>query len=74
MYFLVRAGSICSGDAPIDLLALTVPEEFVQFLSDYIQRNSLRDDLLDDIQTIWVSPHKHSNDHLTPVCMYMSMI
>lgn len=38
-----------------DLLAESVPEEFTYFLADYIQRNSLHDVILQEIEAIWVS-------------------
>ena len=38
-----------------DILASSVPEEFVQFLADYIHRNSLQELLLQEVETIWVS-------------------
>ena len=44
-----------SGEGATDILALPVPDEFSQFLTDYVQRNLLRDQLMDDIETIWVS-------------------
>lgn len=42
-----------------DLLAESVPDEFTHFLSDYIQRNSLHDVILNEIETIWVGLSRH---------------
>ena len=33
----------------------SVPEDFTSFLADYIQRNSLQDAMLREVETIWVS-------------------
>lgn len=38
-----------------DILATTVPDEFINFLSDYIQRNNLQETILNEVDTIWVS-------------------
>ena len=38
-----------------DILALSVSEEFTNFLSDFIQRNTLKIAILDKVETIWVS-------------------
>ena len=38
-----------------DILAVGVPDEFTDFLSDYIQRNNLTDAILAKVETVWVS-------------------
>ena len=37
-----------------DIVCGGVAEEFMAFLSDYIQRNSLKSTILSDFKTIWV--------------------
>lgn len=37
-----------------DILAASVPDEFSNFLADYIQRNNLQDTILGEVETIWV--------------------
>ena len=38
-----------------DILSLSVSDEFSNFLADYIQRNSLQETLLGEVEAIWVS-------------------
>lgn len=40
-----------------DILASSVPDEFSNFLTDYIQRNNLQETILGEVETIWVSMH-----------------
>lgn len=37
-----------------DLLATSVSDDFTNFLTDYIQRNGLREEMLRGVETIWV--------------------
>ena len=37
-----------------DVMASTVPDEFMTFLAEYIQRNNLHEPILKDVQKIWV--------------------
>ena len=37
-----------------DLMSASVPDEFIQFLADYIQRNQLHEAILKDVEKIWV--------------------
>ena len=37
-----------------DVISGNVPDEFMQFLTDYIQRNNLHDAILKDVEKIWV--------------------
>ena len=38
-----------------DILASSVPDEFSNFLADYIQRNNLQETILGEVEAIWVS-------------------
>lgn len=38
-----------------DILSNSVPDEFTQFLTEYIQRNHLHQVILEDVEKIWVS-------------------
>lgn len=38
-----------------DILASSVPDEFSNFLTDYIQRNNLQETILGEVEIIWVS-------------------
>ena len=38
-----------------DILASSVPDEFSNFLTDYIQRSNLQETILGEVETIWVS-------------------
>jgi hypothetical protein len=40
-----------------DILASSVPDEFSNFLTDYIQRSNLQETILGEVETIWVSIH-----------------
>ena len=37
-----------------DILASSVPDEFSNFLTDYIQRSNLQETILGEVETIWV--------------------
>lgn len=37
-----------------DILSSSVPDEFTQFLTEYIQRNQLHEAILQDVEKIWV--------------------
>ena len=37
-----------------DILSSSVPDEFSNFLADYIQRNNLQETILGEVETIWV--------------------
>ncbi len=37
-----------------DIMSSSVPEDFTQFLADYIQRHHLHEALLKDVEKIWV--------------------
>lgn len=37
-----------------DILSNSVPDEFTQFLTEYIQRNNLHEAILQDVEKIWV--------------------
>ena len=37
-----------------EVLVMSVPDEFTDFLTDYIQRNSLCEEVLMKVRTIWV--------------------
>ena len=38
-----------------DILAVNVSDEFTNFLSDFIQRNTLKIAILGKVETVWVS-------------------
>ena len=42
-----------------DILSSSVPDEFSNFLTDYIQRSNLQETILGEVETIWVSIHVH---------------
>jgi hypothetical protein len=37
-----------------DILSNSVPDEFTQFLTEYIHKNSLHEAILKDVEKIWV--------------------
>ena len=52
--FVTESDGNSSVSLTSDALAASVPDEFTNFLTDYIQRNSLGDDILEEVETIWV--------------------